>query len=79
MGLFSKKAEMPRPDQALPGRDQKMPVPERHDVLGVPLEPPFPEGSEVAIFGLGCFWGAERKFWQAPGVVTTAVGYSTLR
>ena len=61
---------------ALPGRDQAMPVPERHDVLGTPLTPPFPEGLETAVFGLGCFWGAERIFWQAPGVYTTAVGYA---
>jgi peptide-methionine (S)-S-oxide reductase len=53
-----------------------MPVPSRHEVLGTPLAPPFPEGLEQAVFGLGCFWGAERKFWQAPGVYTTAVGYA---
>jgi peptide-methionine (S)-S-oxide reductase len=52
-----------------------MPVPERHDVLGTPMKPPFPDGLETAVFGLGCFWGAERVFWQAPGVYTTAVGY----
>jgi peptide-methionine (S)-S-oxide reductase len=61
---------------ALPGRDQPMPVPERHQVLGTPLRPPFPEGIETAIFGMGCFWGAERIFWEAPGVYTTAVGYA---
>jgi peptide-methionine (S)-S-oxide reductase len=61
---------------ALPGRDQQMSVPERHDVLGTPLRPPFPEGTETAIFGMGCFWGAERIFWEAPGVYTTAVGYA---
>jgi len=61
---------------ALPGRDEPMPVPGRHDVLGTPLTPPFPEGLEQAVFGLGCFWGAERVFWRAPGVYTTAVGYA---
>jgi peptide-methionine (S)-S-oxide reductase len=61
---------------ALPGRDERMVVPSRHDVLGTPLEPPFPEGLERAIVGMGCFWGAERVFWQAPGVYTTAVGYA---
>ncbi len=61
---------------ALPGRDQEISVPERHAVLGTPLKPPFPEGLEQAIFGMGCFWGAERVFWQAPGVYTTAVGYA---
>jgi peptide-methionine (S)-S-oxide reductase len=60
---------------ALPGRDQQMRVPERHEVLGTPLKPPFPEGYEQAIVAMGCFWGAERVFWQAPGVYTTAVGY----
>jgi peptide-methionine (S)-S-oxide reductase len=62
--------------EALPGREERMPVPARHDVLGTPLEPPFPAGLERAVFGLGCFWGAERVFWQAPGVFTTAVGYA---
>jgi len=62
-------------DAALPGRAQAMPVPARHEVLGGPLTPPYPAGSEIAEFALGCFWGAERKFWQVPGVVSTAAGY----
>jgi peptide-methionine (S)-S-oxide reductase len=70
------KSEMPSPDQALPGRPEPMPVPERHFVNGHALKPPYPAGSEQAMFGLGCFWGAERKFWQLPGVYTTAVGYA---
>jgi peptide-methionine (S)-S-oxide reductase len=68
--------EMPRPEEALRGRDREMPVPETHFVNGHPLKPPFPEGLETAIFGMGCFWGAERVFWQLPGVYTTAVGYA---
>ena len=67
---------LPRPEQALPGRSNEMPVPASHFVNGHPLAPPFPTGLEQAVFGLGCFWGAERKFWQAPGVYTTAVGYA---
>jgi peptide-methionine (S)-S-oxide reductase len=74
--LSSDKLKLPTPEEALPGRDQKMPVPERHFVNGARLEPPFPEGSALALFGLGCFWGAERKFWQTPGVVSTSVGYA---
>jgi peptide-methionine (S)-S-oxide reductase len=76
MFLFSKPTTMVSAEDALPGRDEAMPVPERHDVLGTPLTPPFPEGLEQAVFGLGCFWGAERVFWRAPGVYTTAVGYA---
>jgi peptide-methionine (S)-S-oxide reductase len=76
VGLFSDKLKLPNADQALPGRSEKMPVPASHFVNGARLEPPFPEGTELALFGLGCFWGAERKFWQAPGVVSTSVGYA---
>jgi len=72
---FGKKLDMPDPSEALPGRDEKMPVAERHFVLGTPLDAPF-EGFFVAMFGMGCFWGAERKFWEAPGVHSTAVGYA---
>jgi peptide-methionine (S)-S-oxide reductase len=63
-------------DAALPGRTAELPVPERHEVLHTPLKGPFPDGVETAVFGMGCFWGAERIFWQAPGVYTTAVGYA---
>ena len=70
------KLEIPGPDQALPGRDALMPVPELHFVNGTPLKPPFPEGFEQVLVGMGCFWGAERFFWQTPGVFTTAVGYA---
>lgn len=73
---FGKKSTLPTPDEALPGRSQPMAVPARHFVNGNPLQPPFPAGMETALFGLGCFWGAERKFWQQPGVYTTAVGYA---
>ena len=77
MGLFTTtKVRMPSPDQAPPGRAERMPVPGRHEVLGTSLEPPFPEGAELALFGMGCFWGAERVFWQAPGVISTSVGYA---
>jgi peptide-methionine (S)-S-oxide reductase len=70
------KTSLLEPDQVLSGRETPLPVPERHAVLGTPLQPPFPEGFQTAVFGLGCFWGAERVFWQAPGVYTTAVGYA---
>jgi len=70
------KTEMPAPEDALRGREAAMAVPARHLVNGNPLRPPFPEGLEQAIFGMGCFWGAERKFWQTEGVWTTAVGYA---
>jgi len=75
--LFSSgKTKMIEPDRALPGRDTPMPIPARHEVLGTPLAPPFPEGFEQIVVGMGCFWGAERVFWQAEGVYTTAVGYA---
>ena len=76
MFLFTKNAEMVTPENALPGRDTPMEVPDRHDVLGTPLQPPFPEGMQRLVVGMGCFWGAERVFWQADGVYTTAVGYA---
>jgi peptide-methionine (S)-S-oxide reductase len=76
MFLFSKPTTMVTADEALPGRDEAMPVPAKHDVLGTPISPPFPAGLEQAIVGMGCFWGAERVFWKAPGVYTTAVGYA---
>ena len=76
MGLFTKHGEMITADAALPGRDDPMSVPDQHFVLGTPLRPPFPDGFAQVQFALGCFWGAERKFWEAPGVFTTAVGYS---
>jgi len=71
-----KMTTLPGPHEALPGRSEKMPVPERHFVNGNRLCPPFPEGLETALFGLGCFWGAERRFWETPGVYSTAVGYA---
>jgi peptide-methionine (S)-S-oxide reductase len=70
-----RKTQMVTAEDALPGRATAMPVPARHEVLGTPLQPPYPAGSQVAEFALGCFWGAEKDFWQLPGVITTAVGY----
>ncbi|NMO18164.1 peptide-methionine (S)-S-oxide reductase MsrA [Pyxidicoccus fallax] len=72
----TKKLRMPSPDEALPGRSEEIPVPPKHEVLGTPLKGPVPEGFEEVVLGLGCFWGAERKFWQTPGVYSTAVGYA---
>jgi peptide-methionine (S)-S-oxide reductase len=75
--LFTRKSpDLPSPETALPGRDTPIPVPERHEVLGTPLTPPFPEGFERIVVGMGCFWGAERMFWRADGVYTTAAGYA---
>jgi peptide-methionine (S)-S-oxide reductase len=73
--FLRRKSTLIAPEEALPGRDTPIPVDDRHAVLGTPLRPPFPEGIEAAYFGLGCFWGAERVFWQTEGVYTTAVGY----
>ena len=76
MSLFGMRAsQMVDPSRALRGRSETMPVPERHTVLGTPLAPPYPAGTEIAEFALGCFWGEERKFWETPGVVSTSVGY----
>jgi peptide-methionine (S)-S-oxide reductase len=76
MFLFTKSTRMVSAEEALPGRSEAMHVPARHEVLGTPLAPPFPEGLARAVVAMGCFWGAERVFWQAPGVYTTAVGYA---
>jgi peptide-methionine (S)-S-oxide reductase len=76
MGSLLRKTTMPTPAEALPGRPQKLQVPERHFVNGNRLEPPFPAGLELALFGMGCFWGAERLFWELPGVWSTSVGYA---
>jgi len=74
--FFREKTKMIDAERALPGRETEIPVPDKHFVLGTPLKPPFPEGLQTAVFGMGCFWGAERKFWEADGVYTTAVGYA---
>jgi peptide-methionine (S)-S-oxide reductase len=74
--MFDKKARMPAPADALKGRSEKMQVPPRHHVLNASIEGPYPAGTAKAMFGLGCFWGAEKKFWNLPGVYTTAVGYA---
>ena len=74
--LGFKRKTMVKPEEALPGRAERMPVPAKHFVNGAPLEPPFPAGLEQAVFGLGCFWGAEKLFWLTPGVYTTAAGYA---
>ena len=76
MGLFHKKLELPNADTALPGREEPIPVPAHHYVNGNSMLPPFPEGMELAVFGMGCFWGAERRFWEREGVYVTAAGYA---
>ena len=76
MFLRYKKLELPAPDQALPGRSLEMPVASTHTVLGTPLKGPWPAGHETAVFGMGCFWGAERIFWRLPGVWSTSAGYA---
>jgi peptide-methionine (S)-S-oxide reductase len=74
--LRLKKLELPTPDKALPGRAEEMPLAARHTVLGTPLRGPWPAGAQVAVFGMGCFWGAEKMFWNVPGVISTSVGYA---
>ena len=76
MFFAQKKSRIPTQDETLPGRAQKLPVPPKHHVNGARMEPPFPEGLEQVVFGLGCFWGAEKKFWQQKGVYSTQVGYA---
>ena len=73
---FANKLQVPSAEESLPGREAEMPVPATHFVNGAPLKPPWPDGTETAIFGMGCFWGAEREFWTIPGVISTAVGYA---
>ncbi len=73
---FRDKTKMVDPERALPGREAEMPVAARHAVLGTPMKPPFPDGFQQLVVGMGCFWGAEKTFWQLPGVYTTAVGYA---
>src|SRR5712692_9649236 len=74
--FFNKKTQKPKPDEALPGRKEKMRVPEQHFVNHNRITPPFPESMQLALFGLGCFWGAEKAFWKIPGVYSTSVGYA---
>jgi peptide-methionine (S)-S-oxide reductase len=76
MYLFGDKSKMPDPQKALPGRDQPIPTADRHFVNGSSIKPPYPSGTELATFGMGCFWGAEKLFWQTPGVISTSVGYA---
>jgi peptide-methionine (S)-S-oxide reductase len=76
MAADARKMKLPRPEDLLPGRDAEMPVPDAHFVSGHRIKPPFPAAMKTALFGLGCFWGAERKFWELPGVYSTAVGYA---
>src|ERR1700716_3682205 len=76
LSRFSNKLNVPAAEESLPGRESEIRVPETHFVNGAPLKPPWPEGTETAIFGMGCFWGAERDFWEVPGVISTAVGYA---
>jgi peptide-methionine (S)-S-oxide reductase len=76
MQFFRTNPKLPSPADSLPGRAETMPVPDRHYVNGASLTPPWPDGTRTAIFGLGCFWGAEKDFWQMPGVISTAVGYA---
>ena len=76
MRFFTKAPAMPEPTEALPGRPDPIAIPDTHYVNGARLAPPWPDGTRTAIFGFGCFWGAEKTFWQTPGVISTAVGYA---